>query len=396
MTAKKQAKKGAKTKPAKIDMTEFDEMLGQIEKERGNVVTVASKIPAANHIPTGSFMLDYALLGGIPEGYATMLYGYESCGKTFMAKKAVASYQRKHPDKQVVWIDAEGMFDKDWAEALGCDLSRLHVARPTTGNEAVDMISALMEPLEVGMVILDSIPGCVPNRIAEKSAEDKTMGELAALMGIMCSKIYISWATERRRNHWVTTLLINQFRMKLGLVFGDNRTLPGGRQINHLPTTKIELKNNEISGKDSYDSQCMVRNEHSFKLTKAKHGRSVREGEFHVSLSGEVNGGVDVFGFINHKAVVVYSKRMGLLTGGAGKYRLTTIPDRTFRTYDDISKYLVENERVMVLTQQVLIQMQRVDKGLTPKPQDGYLVAPEPEAKKREVKSLKRGRRVCR
>lgn len=371
MPAKKKAKK-----MSRIDDSEFDEMLAKISKERGNVLTRASKIPQANHIPTGAFMLDYSLLGGIPEGYCTMLYGYESSGKTMLAKKTVAGFQKKHPDKQVVWVDAEGMFDKDWALALGCDLERLHVARPTTGNEAVDMIEALMEPKEVGLILLDSIPGCVPQRIAEKSAEDQTMGELARLMGIMCSKIYCSWATERRRNHWVTSILINQFRMKIGQMFGDPRTLPGGRQINHLPTTKIELKNNEIGGKDSFDSHMMVRNEHSFKITKAKHGRSVREGEFHMSLSEEANG-VPIFDFINHKVVVTYAKRMGLLTGGAGKYKLSTIPGIAFRTYDEMGDYLNDNPKAMAMTQRVLISMQRVDKGLSELPEDGYLVGPK-------------------
>jgi RecA/RadA recombinase len=282
----------------------------------------------------------------------------------------------------VVWLDAEGMFDKDWAEKLGCDLDRLHVARPATGNEGVDMIEALMEPKEVGMIVLDSVPGFVPQRIADKSAEDSTMGELARLMGIMCSKIYCSWAKERRRNHYVTIVLINQFRMKIGQMFGDPRTLPGGRQINHLPTTKVELKNNEVGGKDSFDSHMMIRNEHSFKITKAKHGRSIREGEFHISLSPEANDGVGEFEFINHKAVITHAKKFGLLTGGAGKYRLDTIEDQTFRTYDDIGAYLLESPRVMAATQRLLIGMQREDKGLSAIPEDGYLVGPAETARK--------------
>jgi RecA/RadA recombinase len=238
------------------------------------------------------------------------------------------------------------------------------------------MIEALMEPKEVGMIVLDSVPGFVPQRIAEKSAEDSTMGELARLMGIMCSKIYCSWAKERRRNHWVTVVLINQFRMKIGQMFGDPRTLPGGRQINHLPTTKIELKNNEVGGKDSFDSHMMIRNEHSFKITKAKHGRSVREGEFHISLSPDANDGISEFEFINHKAVIAHAKKFGLLNGGAGKYRLDTIEGESFRTYDEVGAYLIANPRVMDATQRILIGMQREDKGLTAIPEDGYLVGP--------------------
>ena len=370
--------KKEKTKNAASEASEFDAMLAKIEKQHGEVITNARKLPVANHIPTGSFMVDYALLGGIPDGYNTMLYGYESSGKTMLAKKTVAGFHRKYRDKQAVWIDAEGLFDSDWAGMLGCDLDRMQIVRPTTGNEAVDLIEALMEPEEVGMIVLDSIPGCVPQRVVEKSAEDKTMGELAALMGVMCSKILCSWARERRRKHWVTVLTINQFRMKIGAMYGDPRTLPGGRQINHLPTTKIELKNNEIAGKDAFDSHMMIRNEHSFRIVKAKHGRSVREGEFHMSLSSEENDGVRPFDFINHRTVIAYAKKLGVFHGGGGNYSLDTVERKRFRTMDDAGLFLVENPNEMWALQRHLIQMQRADKGLSALPRDGYLVGHPP------------------
>lgn len=378
-----------KLKDTTSESGEFADMLAKIEKQHGNIIAQANRLPVANHIPTGAFTLDYALLGGLPDGYCSMIYGYESSGKTFLTKKAIASFHRKYPDKKAVWIDAEGMFDKDWAKLLGCDLDRLFVVRPTTGNEAVDMIEALMEPQEVGIIVLDSVPACVPQRIVEKSAEDSTMGELARLMGIMCSKMICSWARERKRNHYVTTLLINQFRMKIGMNFGDPRTLPGGRQINHVPTTKIELKNNEVSGKDTFDGNMMVRNEHHFKITKAKHGRSVREGEFHVSLSPTENDGVPDFDFINHKAVVACAKRLGQFTGGGGKYRFESISGKTFRTMDDAGAFLVENPAEMDELQRVLIRMQRIDKGIAADPKDGYLVNPLRSAR-RAVKSARR------
>ena len=357
-------------------LSEFEAMLAKVAKERGTQTLIkADKIPLANHISTGSFILDFALLGGPPEGFATMLLGFESSGKTMMAKKTVAGYLRKHEQRQVVWIDTEGMFDKDFASKLGCDLGRITVARPETGNEAVDLLESAMEPKECGLVVLDSIPGCVPMRVLEKSAEDKTVGELAALMGVMVSKILMSWAVQRKRNHFVTVLLINQWRMKIGQMFGDPRTLPGGRQINHIPTTKIELKNQEIAGKDTFEANMMVRNEHHFKIVKAKHGRSVREGETHMSLSAGENEGVEPFEFVNHKTVIAYAKRMGVLTGGGGKFRLSCLArNRTFRTMEDAGRHLIENSSDMLRVQQHLIAMQRVDKGMDALPSDGYLL----------------------
>jgi recombination protein RecA len=381
--ATKVAKKIARVSRA-VATTELSKALAEIHKHKGEAVVLsAKKIPQCNRIPTGAFTLDFGLLGGVPEGHAVMLYGLESSGKTYLAKRIVAEFHRKHPDKHAVWIDAEQLFDKDWAETLGCDLSRLQVARPDTGNEAVDLMDALMQPEEVGLIVLDSIAGCVPKAIADKSAEDHTMGELARLMGIMCSKILTNWSQERKRKHYVTVVLINQFRFKIGVMFGDNRTTPGGRQPNHLCSTKIEVKNLEERDKgktDSFGNDIIARNVHNFKLTKTKHGVSIREGEFKVSIAPELNDDIPLGAMINHKTVTAYAKKMGVLTGGgSGGFKFAGIRPK-FRIIDDAADYLLKNPDELTKIYRKLIMMQRIEKGLTPLPPDGYLMTwDEPE-----------------
>lgn len=357
--------------------SEFSKLLAQIEKDRGEkIILPANVIPPACCIPTGAFTLDFALMGGVPEGFATMIYGLESSGKTTMTLKMVASFQRKHPEKLAVWVDTESMFDPEWALKLGCDLSRLHIVHPATGEEAVDLMAAAMEPIEVGMVIMDSIPGCVPKAIVDRSAEDQTMAVLARLMGIFCSKILTAWGKERRRGHRVTVITINQFRSKVGLVFGDPRTLPGGRQINHLPSTKIEIKNSEVMGEDGVGNEVVEINDHTFKITKAKHGSSIRSGQFQMVINPDKDQHLNQGDFDDYKTVITFAKKFAMLTGGGGKYRLPIITDEFFPKHDDIIEYLKNHGNKFEFLKASIIAAQRISKGMPALPPDGYLCSP--------------------
>jgi RecA/RadA recombinase len=305
-----------------------------------------------------------------------MFYGTESSGKTTNMLKVVAGFQRKHPKKIVVWVDPENMFDRDWAKRLGCDLSRLEVIQPETGEEAVDLLVAAMSALEVGMVVLDSVPGCVPKTVVDRSAEDDTMAALARLMGKMCSKVLMAWSAERRRGHRVTLGLINQIRLKVGFVMGNPQTLPGGRQINHLPTTKVHIKNKEVKGKDSYENEVVLTNDHSFEITKAKHGASIRSGEFQMVVSPDLDPLLPQGAFDDYKTVLTYAKKFKLLAGGGGNYRLPLIaPDNGWSKHDDIIQWLKANDHQYRVLRASILACQRFSKGLPMCPPDGYLEA---------------------
>lgn len=357
------------------DVGELGNIMTQIKKQSGDeVARRAVNMPVSNHIPLGSFIFDYAMLGGIPDGYVTMMYGLESSGKTTLSKKLVASYQRKYPDRMVVWVDMEGMFDSLWARRLGCDLDRIMVLTPDTGNEAVDYIEAVMGAKEVGMVVLDSIPSCVPKKIVDKSSEDDTMAELARLMGKLCSKVLMSYSRERKRDHRVTFLMLNQFRSKVGLVFGDPRTLPGGRQINHLPTTKIEIKNSEESMKDKYGNEVHGVNVHTFKITKRKHGGSINTGEFRMVIDPDNEAGLPVGSFDDVKTVRAYGQRMGIVTGAGSSWKIPEHTDQVFRTHSEMEQYLKDNPEALLWMKTRLIGMQREAKEIPILPPDGYLL----------------------
>ena len=373
-TKKKQSDDNEEESGSKQEVSEIDKVISQVKKSKGDqAILNGSSMPISNHIPTGSFMLDFGLLGGVAEGYATMLYGVESSGKTAIAKKIAGQFQKKYPDKKVAWVDVEGMFDADWATKLGANTDDMVVSRPETGQEAVDVMEAMMHPVEVGLVVLDSIPACTPYKVLDKSSEDLTMGELARLMGIMCSKIIMAWNKERKRNHWVTVILMNQYRYKIGVMFGDPRTLPGGRQINHMPSTKVELKNKEVMGVDRHNNEVVEYNEHEFKLTKTKHGSSIKQGQFKLTINPDNEKGYNTGQCMDTTTVCTYAKKMGLVTGGGSNWRIEGV-DEKFRTLADIEQYLFDNEDVYVWLKKAIIGMQREEKGLPRIPPDGFLL----------------------
>jgi recombination protein RecA len=352
--------------------SELKDVIKDVEKLYGKgVLTPATKVANFTHVDTGIFVLDFALLGGVVEGLASMMYGWESSGKSTVCLRLVANKQKKHPKKTVVWVDTEGTFDKTWAEKHGIDLAKLTICTPSSGEQAVDMVDALSTAKEVSMVVLDSIPATVPSEILEKSAQDETISKLARLMGKLCSKLQMNRIKERRRGHHVDMVFINQFRMNVGAMYGDPRVLPGGKQINFFCSTKVELKAKEITGADDYGNKIALRNAHTFKISKTKSGSSIRDGEFEMTTDPSDPLGLGVID--DYKTVASFAKKMGYITGGGASWKIYGV-DNTFRKLDDIRQFLIDTPEEYLRLKQLLIAKQREMRELPPIPSDGYLL----------------------
>lgn len=331
-----------------------------------------------NRIPSGCFMLDFALLGGFPQGYITMLYGFESCGKTTACLKGIAEFQKKHPSKVVGWIDAEGLFDSEWAERLGVDVDRLIVAYPEYGEQGVDILEDWMGVKSIGLIVIDSLPALIPMKMLEQSTEDDLMAAHPRLMGKMCSKITSCNQRERREKHWVTIWNINQFRSKVGFVLGSPLTLPGGRQINHIPSTKLWLKlKKEHMGKDQNGVEVHEYSEQAFKFEKTKHGSSIKEGEYQLYLSPSNDKGLPEGSYDNVAAVMPFAKKYGFITGGGKAWILHSRknPSEKFGSLTEVENFLYNNEEELHTLMRSVIAHQRKSKGHAPLPPDGYLVS---------------------
>jgi protein RecA len=251
--------------------SEVLQIISAIQKEKGDrVITKANAIPPVQRLATGLFEFDLATGGGFPKARVSQIYGPEGSGKSNLAYLAVAAMQREPgPNNKVVWVDLEGTFDPSWVGQFGVDLDQLYVVTPGYGEEAVDMIIGLMQARDVGLVVVDSLAMITAQKELEKSVESADVGTAAILIKRLCNKIAAALADERNRDHFPTLIFINQTRMKIGVMFGDPETYPGGNTIRFLLSLNVRLYAKAKMDKDIHPDLPVFR-ETSVILKKAK------------------------------------------------------------------------------------------------------------------------------
>jgi recombination protein RecA len=209
--------------------------------------------------PTGSLSLDVALGGGWPMNQWSEIVGEESSGKTLIAMKTVAANQARNPSWMTVWFDAEHTYDPVWARKLGVDSEKVIVI-PEQGMEQVyQMALEFLSSREVDCIIIDSLPALVPEREENAAMEDFQVGLGAFLTG----KFFRKQGSHTKRSlaeseRPVLGLMINQWREKIGVMYGDPRTTPGGKGKNFFYVTRVEVRRDEwIEEKDTRYGQTI-------------------------------------------------------------------------------------------------------------------------------------------
>lgn len=311
-----------KSKVEFVKGSEAEDTFSAINKKYGDVVRRGSEITQPERISSGSFIFDLATLGGIPDGRQNMILGEKHAGKTTMACKIMAHAQRRHRDKLAVVLDCEKAFDTVWAAKLGVDLDRLMVVESEVGEAAVDMADAMLATEEVCILTIDSLAAMLPAAEAKASAEDNHVGLQSRLIGELCRKMGSTLMHERMRGHSPSVLYINQFRIKIGQMFGDNRTSPGGKAVEHFPSIVWRMLNKEIQGKDDRDNELIIHNEHSFAITKNKLNNGPRHGEFRLCRNNNNDQGLVEGDIDDSKTVLTYAKKFGVFNGGGKTWRL--------------------------------------------------------------------------
>src|SRR5258706_2158668 len=327
------------------EKTEFAETLAAIQKKYGkSVISPASKQFQPERIPTGIFLLDLALLGGIPHNRITLFSGNRHSGKSLLCHLCIAHSQQQFPEYQCIKADIEGASDPVWSAKLGVDVDRLYVFSPETGESAADSVDALIRTKEVSLVAVDSIAALTPVKELDSSAADVLIAMQARLTTGILRKATSALIAERNRGHYVTVIFTNQFRMKIG-GYGDNRTMPGGKAAEHFPSVQIELKNKETMGKDEYDIDTVLENEHSFIIKKNRLNGGLRMGEFRLIRSTNNEFGLPEGAINDAGTLLTYSKKFGFYTGGGTSWKLDVWGKiYEFRKADDVIKVLYEDK----------------------------------------------------
>lgn len=213
--------------------------LRQIEKQFGKGSIM--KLGESTHmqvevVPSGSLALDIALgIGGLPKGRIIEVYGPESSGKTTVALHAIAEVQRY--GGQAAFIDAEHALDPKYAKALGVNIDELLLSQPDTGEQALEIAEALVRSGAVDIIVVDSVAALVPKAEIEGDMGDSHMGLQARLMSQALRKLN---GVISKSN--TIAIFINQLREKIGVMFGNPETTPGGRALKFYSSVRLDVR----------------------------------------------------------------------------------------------------------------------------------------------------------
>lgn len=220
----------------------LEQVLADIEKQFG--AGAIMKLGSEEHTKidvtsSGSLSLDIALgVGGFPKGRIIEIYGPESSGKTTIALQAIAEVQKQ--GGRAAFIDAEHALDPVYAKALGVDINELLLSQPDTGEQALEICEALVRSEAVNIVVIDSVAALVPQAEIDGEMGDSHVGLQARLMSQALRKL--SGTINKTKT---TAIFINQLREKVGVMFGNPETTPGGRALKFYATIRLDIRRAE-------------------------------------------------------------------------------------------------------------------------------------------------------
>ncbi len=313
--------------PAEDKRRALETAISQIEKSygKGAIMRLGDNMQVnVDVIPSGSLSLDLALgIGGVPKGRIIEIYGPESSGKTTLALHIIASAQKQ--GGEVAFVDAEHALEPAYARALGVNIEDLLISQPDTGEDALAITETLVRSGAVDVVVVDSVAALVPRSEIEGEMGDSSVGVIARLMSQALRKLAGSISKTN-----CIVVFINQLREKIGVMYGNPETTPGGRALKYFSSVRIDVRRIETLKNGSE----IVGNRTRAKIVKNKVAPPFKEAEFDI-MYGE---GISKVGEIIDLAV-----KLELIDKGGAWF---TIGDARIQGRDAAKQYLKDHPDV--------------------------------------------------
>ncbi|HDY73303.1 MAG TPA: recombinase RecA [Candidatus Jorgensenbacteria bacterium] len=315
------------TKEEKADV--LNELIEKLQSRFGDGSVM--RLGDARHIKievvsSGSFSLDMALgVGGLPRGRVVEIYGPESSGKTTLALHVIASAQKKNG--RAAFIDAEHALDPEYAKRIGVKIKDLIISQPDTGEEALNILEDLVRSKIIDVVVIDSVAALTPRAEIEGEMGDRHIGLQARLMSQALRKL-----TAIAAHSGTVIIFINQLRMKIGVMYGNPETTPGGQALKFYSSVRLDIRRKaQIKKEDD-----VVGNRVRVKVVKNKVAAPFKIAEFDI-LYGE---GISYEGDVLNTAV-----RHGVVTRAGASYSLGE--KKLGVGFDTVRKVLQEDKKLL-------------------------------------------------
>ena len=298
--------------------------IAKIEKDygKGTIMRLGDDISVnVEALSTGSLSLDFALgIGGVPKGRIIEIYGPEASGKTTLALHIVASAQKNGGD--AAYIDVEHALEPAYARALGVDIDSLLISQPDTGEQALDITESLVRSGAIDVIVVDSVAALIPRAELEGEVGDTVVGMLARLMSQAMRRL----AGAISKNN-CTVIFINQLRQKIGVMYGNPETTPGGLALKYYASVRIDVRRIETlkSGGE------MIGNRTRAKVVKNKVAPPFREAEFDI-MYGE--------GISRLSEIIDLGVKLELIEKGGAWF---TVNGQRLQGKDAVKDYLAAN-----------------------------------------------------
>ena len=322
--------------------------IAQIEKQFGAGAVMRMGERSSLNVeasPTGSIGLDMALgIGGLPKGRIIEIFGPESGGKTTVTLHAIAEAQKK--GGIAAFVDVEHALDPVYAKALGVDIDNLIVSQPDTGEQALSIMEELVRSGAIDIIVLDSVAAMVTKAEIDGEMGDSFVGVQARLMSAAMKKLTAVIAKSN-----TIAIFINQVREKIGIMFGNPETTPGGRALKFYSSVRIEVRKGEAIKEDGETIGARTK----CKVIKNKVAPPFKTCEFDMIFG---------HGISRMGEVVDYAVELGIIKKSGAWFSYNDM--RIGQGRENTKKFLEENEDIRLeIEEKVMANAQRIDNEMT-------------------------------